>query len=97
VSVRDYVVGTCASLPALLGYVFLGRIAAAGLASGQAGWLHWTMLAVGALATIGLTLRIGQLLSRARLVPASMQDAVSVALRRPRGSQLAPDEKSEAR
>src|SRR5580658_5000497 len=48
VSVRDYVVGTCASLPALLGYVFLGRIAAAGLASGEASWLHWTMLGVGA-------------------------------------------------
>jgi uncharacterized membrane protein YdjX (TVP38/TMEM64 family) len=84
VSIRDYVIGTCASLPALLGYVFLGSIAAAGLASREAGWLHWGMLAVGAVATIGLTLRIGQLLSRARLVPPSMRDAVSVALRRPR-------------
>jgi uncharacterized membrane protein YdjX (TVP38/TMEM64 family) len=84
VSVRDYVLGTCASLPALLGYVFLGRIAAAGLASGKAGWLHWGMLAVGAVATVGLTFRIGQLLSRARLMPPSMRDALSVALRRPR-------------
>ena len=77
VSVRDYILGTCASLPALLGYVFLGRIAAAGLAAREAGWLHWGMLAVGAVATIGLTLRIGQLLSRARLVPPSMRGALA--------------------
>lgn len=87
VSVRDYVIGTCASLPALLGYIFLGRIAAAGLASGEAGWLHWGMLAIGAVATVGLTLRIGQLLSRARLVPPSMRDAISVTLRRPRETE----------
>jgi uncharacterized membrane protein YdjX (TVP38/TMEM64 family) len=87
VSVRDYVLGTCASLPALLGYVFLGRIAAAGLASGEAGWLHRGMLAVGAVATVGLTLRIGQLLSRAGLLPPSMRDAVGVALRRPRQAE----------
>jgi uncharacterized membrane protein YdjX (TVP38/TMEM64 family) len=99
VSVRDYVLGTCASLPALLGYVVLGRITAAGLAAGQAGWLHWGMLAIGAVATVGLTLRIGQLLSRARLVPPSMRDAVSVALRRQRtpGEVLAAgDRKSGA-
>jgi uncharacterized membrane protein YdjX (TVP38/TMEM64 family) len=87
VSVRDYVLGTCASLPALLGYVFIGRIAAAGLASGEAGWLHWTMLGVGAVATVVLTLRIGQLLSRAGIVPPSVRDAVSVALRRPRDQE----------
>jgi len=97
VSVRDYVAGTTASLPALLGYVFLGRIAAAGLAAGQAGWLHWAMLGVGAVATVGLTLRIGQLLSRARIVPASMRKTVNAAPRRPRdvvsGSPV-PDEKT---
>jgi uncharacterized membrane protein YdjX (TVP38/TMEM64 family) len=87
VAVRDYVVGTCASLPALLGYVFLGRIAAAGLAAGEASWLHWTMLGVGAVATVVLTLRIGQLLSRAGIVPPSVRDAVSVALRRPRDQE----------
>lgn len=82
VSVRDYVVGTTASLPALFGYVVLGRIMAAGIAAGEAGWLHWGMLGIGAVATVGLTLRIGQLLSRARLVPPIKRDAVNAALRR---------------
>ncbi len=55
------------------------------------------MLAVGAVATVGLTLRIGQLLSRARQVPPSMRDAVGVALRRPRETEdtlAGADEKS---
>jgi uncharacterized membrane protein YdjX (TVP38/TMEM64 family) len=77
VSVRDYIVGTCASLPALLGYVFLGRIASAGLAAGDAGWLRLAMLGVAAVATIALTWRIGQLLLRARLVPESLRSAAN--------------------
>jgi uncharacterized membrane protein YdjX (TVP38/TMEM64 family) len=81
VSVRDYIVGTCASLPALLGYVFLGSIAAAGLSAGDASWLRWIMLGVAAVATIGLTWRMGQLLLRARLVPESLRSAAGIALR----------------
>jgi len=69
VSLRDYLIGTTASLPALLGYVMLGRITAMGLAAGEAGWLHWGLLGIGAIATAGLTLRLGQLLSRARILP----------------------------
>jgi uncharacterized membrane protein YdjX (TVP38/TMEM64 family) len=87
VSVRDYLVGTCASLPALLGYVFLGWIAATGLASGEAGWLRWGMLAVAALATVALTLRSGQLLLRANLVPENLRAVASVALRVPSGPE----------
>jgi uncharacterized membrane protein YdjX (TVP38/TMEM64 family) len=77
VSVRDYILGTTASLPALLGYVVLGRLAGAGLAAGQAGWVHWAMLAVGGLATIGLTLELGRLILRAGLVPPSIVDTVN--------------------
>lgn len=91
VSVRDYVLGTCASLPALLGYVFLGRLAAAGLATGEAGWLRWSMLGVAALATIGLTLRSGQLLMRAGLVPASLRDAAGLGTRRSREPAVAEE------
>lgn len=83
VSVRDYVLGTCASLPALLGYVFLGQLAATGLDAGEAGWLHWTLLAVAAVATVALTLRVGQLLMRANSVPDPLRDAAKAALRRP--------------
>jgi uncharacterized membrane protein YdjX (TVP38/TMEM64 family) len=78
VSVRDYVLGTCASLPALFGYVVLGYLAAAGLTTGDAGWLRWSMLAVAALATIALTMRSGQLLLRARIVPSSLRDAAGL-------------------
>ena len=90
VSVRDYTVGTTASLPALLGYVVLGRITAVGVAAGEAGWLHWGMLGIGAAATIALTLRIGQLLSHARLMPQPMREAINVALRRPREPEGGP-------
>lgn len=77
VSVRDYIIGTMASLPALLGYVVLGRLAVVGIAAGEAGWLHWAMIAVGGLATIGLTLEIGRLTVRAGLMPAALIDTVN--------------------
>jgi uncharacterized membrane protein YdjX (TVP38/TMEM64 family) len=77
VSVRDYILGTTASLPALLGYVVLGRLAVAGLAAGQAGWVHWAMLGVGALATIALTLELGRMILRAGLLPPSIVDTVN--------------------
>lgn len=83
VSVRDYMVGTLASLPALLGYVFLGKIAAAGLTANYIGPFHWGMLVVGGLATVVLTVKVGQLALRAGLVPASMAGAVNLALRQP--------------
>jgi uncharacterized membrane protein YdjX (TVP38/TMEM64 family) len=77
VSVRDYILGTTASLPALVGYVVLGRLAVAGLAAGQAGWVHWAMLGGGGLATIALTLELGRLILRAGLVPPSIVDTVN--------------------
>jgi uncharacterized membrane protein YdjX (TVP38/TMEM64 family) len=77
VSVRAYVLGTTASLPALLGYVVLGRLAVAGLAAGHADWLHWAMLGVGGLATIVLTLELGRLTLRAGLFPPFIVDTVN--------------------
>jgi uncharacterized membrane protein YdjX (TVP38/TMEM64 family) len=63
VSTRDYVLGTLASLPALLGYVAVGSIAQSGLAIWRdgAGPLRWALLGVGAVATLLLTVRIGRI------------------------------------
>ena len=63
VRLRDYLLGTLASLPALLGYVVLGRLAGSGLqaASTGAGAARWAMLGVGLVATLVLTVRIGRL------------------------------------
>lgn len=70
VSLGDYMLGTLASLPALLGYVCLGRLAQAGLAAGAGGAspLRWALLGVGVLATGLLTLRLGRILARAGLL-----------------------------
>lgn len=81
VSAQAYMLGTLASLPALLGYVLLGQIAAAGLAADYISTLHWVMIGVGGLATIGLTLKIGQLALRAGLVTPSLVGAVNLAMR----------------
>jgi uncharacterized membrane protein YdjX (TVP38/TMEM64 family) len=64
---RDYLLGTLASLPALLGYVFIGSLADAGLAAQAAGahWLYLMLLAAGALAAVALTLRIRQIAAAA--------------------------------
>jgi len=70
IGMRDYMLGTLASLPALLGYVFLGTLADASLSawSTGAGTLHWVLLAIGALATVLVTLRIGWLCTRAGIL-----------------------------
>jgi uncharacterized membrane protein YdjX (TVP38/TMEM64 family) len=77
VSLGDYMLGTLASLPALLGYVCLGRLAQAGLAAGAsgAGPLRWTLLGLGALATVVLTLRLGRILARAGLLGGRAKEA----------------------
>ena len=69
---RGYLLGTTAALPALLGFVCVGHFAGAGVAAWQdgAGPWRWTLLGVGAAATIVLTLRIGSLGRRAGLLRA---------------------------
>lgn len=67
VSDRDYMVGTLAALPALLGYVCLGSLAHQGVAAEVegAGVLRWGVICVGGGATILLTWRIGALIRKA--------------------------------
>jgi uncharacterized membrane protein YdjX (TVP38/TMEM64 family) len=74
IGLRDYVIGTLAAMPALFGYVLLGTLAESGMAVWSSsnplgGW----MLALGACATLALTLRVGQLVARVvRPAPASL-------------------------
>ena len=79
---RDYLLGTLASLPALLGYVVLGHLTDVGLSAAAQGasLLRWTTLGIGLLATALLTVRISRLargigLSDADLSPAADLDA----------------------
>ncbi len=57
VGIEAYLIGTAASLPALLGYVYLGTLADAGLSAWTAGAapLRWAMLGLGGLATVAQT------------------------------------------
>jgi uncharacterized membrane protein YdjX (TVP38/TMEM64 family) len=57
---RDYAIGTLAALPALFGYVLIGAFAGDGLDawSTHAGPYRIVMLALGALATLALTLQL---------------------------------------
>ncbi len=76
IGLRDYVIGTLAAMPALFGYVLLGTLADSGIAVWSSsnplgGW----MLALGACATLALTLRVGQLVARViRPAPASLSE-----------------------
>lgn len=56
----DYLGGTLASLPALLGYVFLGSLTDTGISAWTGGGspVRWLMLGLGAVATLLLTLRL---------------------------------------
>jgi uncharacterized membrane protein YdjX (TVP38/TMEM64 family) len=64
---RDYVLGTSASLPPLLGYVVIGALGGMSLAApshgGQA--VHLLLLGVGATATLALTWHLSRLVGRA--------------------------------
>jgi uncharacterized membrane protein YdjX (TVP38/TMEM64 family) len=67
VSRRNYLLGTCGSLPALAGYVFVGSLTDAGLDALQTGagpW-RWVLLAAAVLATMLLTWRLGAIVKRA--------------------------------
>ncbi len=74
---RDYLVGTLAALPALLGYVVLGHLAGAGLdtmAANRMRPVHWVLLGVAIAATALLTLRLGRMIARVVRLP-DLQDA----------------------
>ena len=62
----DYLGGTLASMPALLGYVFLGSLTDAGISAWTGGEspVRWLMLALGAVATLLLTVHLGCIVLR---------------------------------
>ena len=69
---RAYMLGTLASLPALLGYVVLGRLAGSGMGAlthPGAGWLRWVLLGAATVATGLLTLRLGRIVARVMRLP----------------------------
>jgi uncharacterized membrane protein YdjX (TVP38/TMEM64 family) len=67
VRLSDYVIGTLASLPLLLGYVVIGALGGLSLAGlgGRSADLRFALLALGAVATLALTVHLGRLLARA--------------------------------
>jgi uncharacterized membrane protein YdjX (TVP38/TMEM64 family) len=67
VGIQAYVLGAVASLPALLGYVYIGTLAEAGLSASTTGAapLQWAILGFGGSATAVLTRIIGRLAHRA--------------------------------
>jgi uncharacterized membrane protein YdjX (TVP38/TMEM64 family) len=74
VSTRDYMIGTLASLPALLGYVAAGALASHGahmvaVPAAAGGPLQWVLIAVGVLATGFLIFRSGALLKSCGFLP----------------------------
>jgi uncharacterized membrane protein YdjX (TVP38/TMEM64 family) len=73
---RAYLIGTLASMPALLGYVALGSIAGSGftsLGSSRNTPLHWAVLAVTFAATALLTIYLGRIIAAALRLPPEPQ------------------------
>ena len=70
IGLGGYLLGTLASLPALFGYVFIGTLADASLSAWQTGAnpIKWSLLAIGVIATVALTVQIGRIAMRAGLV-----------------------------
>jgi uncharacterized membrane protein YdjX (TVP38/TMEM64 family) len=66
VSLRDYMLGTLAALPALLGYVSLGALARAGLlaSTGAARPFQWALLAAGFAAAALTVAHVGALVAK---------------------------------
>lgn len=78
IDTRQFLLGTLASLPALLGYVATGALARTGLAMtrNDTGLFHGALLALGIAATIFAGLRVQQML-RASLGGDALVDAVA--------------------
>ncbi|QEH96632.1 TVP38/TMEM64 family protein [Gluconobacter thailandicus] len=63
ITVRDYLVGTMASLPALLGYVVMGHLAeneVSNATHGSMSWVHFIMTTLAVLATVLLVWQFGR-------------------------------------
>jgi uncharacterized membrane protein YdjX (TVP38/TMEM64 family) len=76
VGLRDYTIGTLASLPALCGYVFIGTLTDTSLAAWATGasTVHLVLLGVGGLATLVLVLRFGQIAMRVGIASRAADD-----------------------
>jgi uncharacterized membrane protein YdjX (TVP38/TMEM64 family) len=66
IKLRDYLIGTLAALPALLGYVAIGSLAGASAVAWNsgAGAIRLSLLVIGAVATVIATLWFGVLVTR---------------------------------
>lgn len=91
ISFGNYMLGTLGSLPALAGYVFLGTLANAGLFLWVNGShpVYWLLLGLGGLATLALTIRMGQIAFRAGFIP--HPDGLAAAIKRRPPPHPAPD------
>ena len=67
IGAEAYLIGTAASLPALLLYVYIGTLADAGLSAWTTGAapLRWAILGFGGLATVALTVMLSRMGRRA--------------------------------
>jgi uncharacterized membrane protein YdjX (TVP38/TMEM64 family) len=67
IAARDYLLGTLASLPPLLGYVVIGALGGSTLTARTKGeaTIHVAILVLGAAATLALTIHLSRLLARA--------------------------------
>lgn len=66
ITARDYVLGTLASLPSLLGYVVIGTLGGLSLsaATRDGADIHFVLLGLGVVATLALTIHLSRLLGR---------------------------------
>jgi len=76
VSLRDYAMGTLASLPALCAYVFIGTLADTSLSAWATGasTVRLMLLGIGVLATLVLVLRLGKIVMKLGLAPRATND-----------------------
>jgi uncharacterized membrane protein YdjX (TVP38/TMEM64 family) len=67
ITARDYVLGTLASLPSLLGYVVIGTLGRLSLSAGvrDGADIRFLLLGLGAVGTLVLTIHLSRLLGRA--------------------------------
>jgi len=77
-----YLVGTLASLPALLGYVLIGTLADAGLSAWSTGSapLRWVLLGVGGVATLALIIHLGRIAARLGMTGATRSTPISTTI-----------------
>lgn len=66
-SLRAYMIGTLAALPALLGYITLGALTAesfSSMANERTSWIHAAILIIGGLGTLALILHLSRIISK---------------------------------